>query len=204
MLTRCFLLCAGGWQDQIGGLFGGLKLGSSHSDVLLKAEVRSIDLIDSVRQELNNRLVLVFSGKQRLAKNILNNVLRRWARRSVDIVETVQQLVQGAHESIECLVEGDLDRLGSCMSSYWEQKKVMAGSESGAEPAFVKSLLDLLRSQCCIVGGTLCGAGGECWLTFSFIFNPVQLETNHCATSKVEDFWLCCWPKGKQWKISKS
>jgi fucokinase len=142
-------------------LFGGLKLGTSDSDVMLKTKVCSIELEDSVREELNKRLVLVFSGKQRLAKNILTNVLRRWARRSSDIVETVQQLVQGANESVECLRKGDLDSLGSCMSMYWEQKKVMAGPESGVEPCFVKSLLDLLRSKGCIVGGTLCGAGGE-------------------------------------------
>jgi fucokinase len=107
---------------------------------MLKTKVCSIDLDDSVCKELNKRLVLVFSGKQRLAKNILTNVLRRWARRSSDIVETVQQLVQGAYES---------------------QKKVMAGPESGVEPCFVKSLLDLLHSKGCIVGGTLCFAGGE-------------------------------------------
>jgi hypothetical protein len=39
----------------------------------------------------------------------------------------------------------------------WKQKKVTDGPESGLKPCFVKSLLDLLLSQGCIVGGTLCG-----------------------------------------------
>jgi KaiC/GvpD/RAD55 family RecA-like ATPase len=99
--------------------------------------------------------VLVFSTKQRLAK--------RWARRSSDIVETVVQLVQGAHEAIECLTKGHLDGLGYCMSAYWERKKVMAGPESYICEALFreKSILDLILSQVCIEGGTLCGTGGE-------------------------------------------
>jgi fucokinase len=103
----------------------------------------------------------VFTGKPRLAKDILQNVLRRWARRKSDIVSTVQELVCGASEAVDSLMEGDFNRLGSCMSSYWEHKKIMAGLESGVEPDFVKSLLAFLHSRGDVVGGTLCGAGGE-------------------------------------------
>ena len=127
----------------------------------LKTKVQSIDLTTTICGELGQRLVLVFTGKPRLAKNILRNVLRRWARRSGAIADTVHKLVQGAHEAVECLTKGDLDRLGSCISSYWDQKQIMAGAESGVEPDFVGSLLSLLLSSGCIVGGTLCGAGGK-------------------------------------------
>ena len=161
LMLEQMMTTGGGWQDQIGGLFGGLKLGSSDADTVLKTKVRSIDMPTSLREQLNSRLALVFTGKPRLAKDILQNVLRRWARRSNDIVETVELLVKGAHESVECLIKGDIDQLGTCISSYWEQKKIMAGPESGVEPDFVRSLLTLLQSKSCIVGGTLCGAGGK-------------------------------------------
>ena len=161
LMLEQIMQTGGGWQDQIGGLYGGLKLGTSDADVVLKTTFRRVDLTPPVLEELDKRLALVFTGVPRLAKDILQNVLRRWARRSSDIVGTVQQLVDGAYDSIDCLTKGDLDRLGSCMSSYWEQKKIMAGSESGVEPDFVQKVLEVLQSRGCIVGGTLCGAGGE-------------------------------------------
>jgi fucokinase len=46
------------------------------------------------------------------------------------------------------------------MSEYWRHKKIMAGEGSGAEPDFVKVVLEHLTSKGDIVGGTLCGAGG--------------------------------------------
>ena len=161
LMLEQMMTTGGGWQDQIGGLFGGLKLGSSDVDTVLQTKVHSIDIPVPVHEQLDSRLALVFTGKPRLAKDILQNVLRRWARRSNGIVNTVEQLVRGAHDSVECLMRGDIDRLGTCISSYWEQKKIMAGPESGVEPDFVLRLLTLLRSKSCIVGGTLCGAGGK-------------------------------------------
>eukprot|EP00804_Cyclotella_cryptica_P003724 CCRYP_008896-RB/>CCRYP_008896-RB protein AED:0.00 eAED:0.00 QI:323/1/1/1/1/1/2/1766/1214 len=161
LMLEQMLTTGGGWQDQIGGLFGGLKLGTSDADIVLKTNILQYNLTSEVRDELSRRLALVFTGKPRLAKGILQNVLRRWARRNSDIVRTVHELVCGASEAVDSLMKGDLNRLGSCMSSYWEHKKIMAGLESGVEPDFVKSLLTLLYSRGDVVGGTLCGAGGE-------------------------------------------
>jgi len=161
LMVEQLLTTGGGWQDNIGGLVGGLKLGSSDAHVLpLQTKVQRYDLSSELVDELNQRLCLVFSGKPRLAKNILSNVLRRWARRSEEIMYTVDGLVKGALEAIESIQAKDLDRLGSVMSQYWQYKIAMAGKDSGVEPPSVHSVLELLSSSGDIVGGTLCGAGG--------------------------------------------
>jgi len=161
LMVEQLLTTGGGWQDNIGGLVGGLKLGSSDAHVLpLQTKVQRFDLSSELVDELNQRLCLVFSGKPRLAKNILSNVLRRWARRSEEIRTTVDGLVKGATEAIESIQAQDLDRLGRVMSQYWQYKIAMAGEDSGVEPSSVHSVLELLSSSRDIVGGTLCGAGG--------------------------------------------
>ena len=140
---------------------GGLKLGSSDAHVLpLQTKVQRFNLPSPLIEELNERLVIAFSGKPRLAKNILQGVLKRWARRSNEIMSTVEGLVKGASEAIDCVKAGDLDRLGQVMNQYWQFKIAMAGADSGVEPKSVHSLLELLFSKGAIVGGTLCGAGG--------------------------------------------
>ena len=60
----------GGWQDQIGGCIdGGFKIGSLAADK--RCIWRTIPIEDSFRQEIERRLVLIYTGETRLAKNLL-------------------------------------------------------------------------------------------------------------------------------------
>ena len=160
LLLEQLLTTAGGWQDQVGGLIGGLKLGRTAAKLPLEISVQKIEIPIDVRQILNTRLLLAFTGQPRLARNILQNVLRRWAQRSPEIVKTVKALVEGANDSVQAIQERDFCRLGDQMSAYWEHKKAMAGKESGVEPPVVNMMLEILKEENIIVGGTLCGAGG--------------------------------------------
>jgi galactokinase/mevalonate kinase-like predicted kinase len=156
------LTTGGGFQDQVNGLVGGLKMVSSEpSQAPLLLSVEQLHIDPSVREQLNGSLLLAFTGKTRLAKNILQNVLRRWSKRKPEIVETIAQLVTGAKSSRDAILAGDLDALGTCMTAYWEQKKIMAGDESsGAEPAVVRDVLSVLHDKKLIRGASMCGAGG--------------------------------------------
>lgn len=60
----------GGWQDQVGGIANGSKLITLESDT---QEVRwqTIPITAEFREEIEKRLVLVYTGKTRLAKDLL-------------------------------------------------------------------------------------------------------------------------------------
>ena len=154
------LTTAGGWQDQVGGLLGGAKLGRSEAKKFspLSMSTKELVLHDSTIEALNSRLGLAFTGKTRLAKNFLQNVLRRWASRTEEIVTTVNELVDDAETAAAALESGDLTVLANCLNRYWRQKKTMAGESS--EPPIVKLMLSTLLSEGLISAGSLCGAGG--------------------------------------------
>jgi galactokinase/mevalonate kinase-like predicted kinase len=155
------LTTGGGWQDQIGGLVGGFKLGTSTAlELPLKPKVERLSPDPELFDQLNRRLVLSFTGHTRLAKNILQNVLRRWARRTAEVVDTVSALVNDAHKARNAIIEGDMVELANCLDRYWEQKKRMAGEDSGVEPDSVRRVLAALKEKGDIVAGSLCGAGG--------------------------------------------
>jgi fucokinase len=161
LMVEQLLTTGGGWQDNIGGIVGGLKLGTSDPHVLpLQTTVQRVHLPPYVIDDLNKRLLLCFSGQPRLAKDILQQVLQRWATRSDEIMNTVKGLIQGASEAITCLESGKIDDLGRVMNQYWQLKMAMAGRDSGAEPTSVRFLIDFLTSKRCIVGALLSGAGG--------------------------------------------
>jgi len=173
-LLEQLLSTGGGWQDQIGGLIGGLKLGTSTVNSLpVKTHVKRIIMKKSTIEKLNNQLVLVFTGQTRLAKNILQNVLRRWARRNREIVKTVESLVQDAYALSNLLEKGDIGAMADYLNRYWDQKKMMAGEQSGAEPEVVRVVLTELMARKRITAGALCGAGGGGFMV-------LLLAKDHC------------------------
>lgn len=61
----------GGWQDQVGGLMPGIKVGRSRAQLPLQVEVEEITVPEGFVQTLNDHLLLVYTGKTRLARNLL-------------------------------------------------------------------------------------------------------------------------------------
>ncbi|ROL52789.1 L-fucose kinase [Anabarilius grahami] len=161
----------GGWQDQVGGLFGGVKLARSAAQLPLRVEVEQLSLTQDFLSVLQQHLLLVYTGKTRLARNLLQDVVRSWYARLPSIVQNAEQLVTNAEECAEACREGSLLRLGECMDTYWQQKKLMA---PGCEPAAVRSMMNALQPLS--LGQSLAGAGGGGFL-FLLTREPQQKET---------------------------
>ncbi|XP_052231243.1 L-fucose kinase-like isoform X2 [Dreissena polymorpha] len=149
------LTTGGGWQDQVGGLLGGVQLGVSGAGLPLYVEAQDLQVDPEVLQALNERLVLIYTGKTRLARNLLQDVVRNWYARNPQIVETEDSLVQLANQCAEFIKKGDLESVGQCMDEYWVLKKTMA---PGCEPEFVARLMTSMRPYA--LGMCMAGAGG--------------------------------------------
>jgi len=69
------LTTGGGWQDQVGGLSPGIKVGHSKAEIPVKVDVTFLKVSDEVIQSFGDQLVLVYTGKTRLARNLLQVIL---------------------------------------------------------------------------------------------------------------------------------
>ncbi|XP_064526748.1 L-fucose kinase isoform X4 [Pseudopipra pipra] len=87
------LTTGGGWQDQVGGLVPGIKIGRSKAQLPLRVEVEQILVPDGFIQTLSDHLLLVYTGKTRLARNLLQDVVRNWYARLPSIVQNTDALV---------------------------------------------------------------------------------------------------------------
>jgi fucokinase len=156
------LTTGGGFQDQANGLVGGVKRISCEAGVVQPVHVhwQQIRLSANMRHHIDNCLHLIYTGKTRLAKNLLLQCLERWSTRSDEICDTVSKLVSNANTAVGAFEAGDLDQIGRTLEEYWAQKKAMAGPDSGVEPAVVRQVLDSLKKGNLIRAGSLCGAGG--------------------------------------------
>ncbi|CAH2323870.1 L-fucose kinase isoform X1 [Pelobates cultripes] len=149
------LTTGGGWQDQVGGLIPGVKIGRSAPQLPLRVRVDEIQLPEGFLQTLNQHLLLVYTGKTRLARNLLQDVLRNWYARLPDIVQNTDALVNNAELCAEAFRTGNMLLLGCCLNKYWCQKKCMA---PGCEPLTVRRIMDTLEPL--VYGQSLAGAGG--------------------------------------------
>ncbi|CAE7261491.1 FCSK [Symbiodinium sp. CCMP2592] len=149
------LTTGGGWQDQVGAILGGAKLTRSKASLPLRVLPEQLPLQPSFSEEFESRLLLIFTGRPRLAKHLLQNVIRRWFSRVPEICETVKGLVDNAQDCAEAIRAGDVEEVGRCLSRYWAQKQVMA---AGCEPRPVGQLRKILEAD--LLGFSLAGAGG--------------------------------------------
>ncbi|KAM6223797.1 L-fucose kinase [Rhynchocyon petersi] len=174
------LTTGGGWQDQVGGLMPGIKVGRSRAQLPLKVEVEEITVPEGFIQKLNDHLLLVYTGKTRLARNMLQDVLRNWYARLPAVVQNAHSLVQQAEECAEAFRQGNLPLLGQYLTSYWAQKKLMA---PGCEPLAVRVMMDVLAPH--VYGQSLAGAGGGGFL-YVLTKEPRQKETLEAMLAKTE------------------
>lgn len=65
------LTTGGGWQDQVGGLIGGVKITRSPPKTPVEIHPKVLDISRETLENVTTNMALIFTGKTRLAKDIL-------------------------------------------------------------------------------------------------------------------------------------
>jgi len=161
LMVEQILSSGGGWQDQAHGVLPGVKtIRTMPPEIPLKIRIETLELPMAGLSAFEERLMFAYTGQTRLAKNILQQVLRRWSRRTNEIVDTVESLVKHAEGVREAYLNENWDAIGELMHQAYKMKCVMAGTGSGAEPYAVQVFISKLLEAGLIKGAMLCGAGG--------------------------------------------
>lgn len=109
----------GGWQDQIGGLYPGIKCTYSFPGQPLRLQVIPLVSSSELVVELEQRLLVVFTGQVRLANQVLQKVVIRYLRRDNLLISSIKRLATLARIGREALMNGDVDELGEIMLEAW-------------------------------------------------------------------------------------
>ncbi|KAL8167003.1 hypothetical protein V2J09_008502 [Rumex salicifolius] len=145
----------GGWQDQIGGLYPGIKFTNSFPGIPLRLQVNPLLASPLLVSELQTRMLVVFTGQVRLAHNVLKKVVTRYLRRDNLLVSSIKRLVELAKLGREALMNCDVDTLGDIMLEAWTLHQEL---DPFCSNEFVDSLFEFAAPFCC--GYKLVGAGG--------------------------------------------
>ena len=153
--TEQMLTTGGGWQDQIGGVVGGVKYISAMPGLRPNPMVYQLDPHVFLASESNALFSLYYTGITRLAKNILQEVVDRVNSMEPAYLFSLRYLKQLARSMREAVSQRDLAALGRLLSASWEENKLIHPSTSNEE------VQRLLRNVHGLYSGMkLLGAGG--------------------------------------------
>ena len=145
----------GGWQDQVGGLTGGIKYITSRSGMKQKLKVEYLDLDEATKTELQERFALIYTGQRRLARNLLRDVVGNYIGGKKESKEALEEMKHLAVMMRYELEQGDVNAFAKLLNEHWEvSKKLDAGSTNTCIDQIFASCEDLID------GKFISGAGG--------------------------------------------
>ena len=159
LVLEQLLTTGGGWQDQFGGVLGGVKLLDTQRGFDQNPRVRWLPDAVFTQPEYAQCHLLYYTGVTRTAKKILAEIVRRM------FVNHHQQLLQlremKAHsiDMYEAIQRQDFTTVGQLIGKTWEQNQRI---DSGTNPDSVRRITALIDDLC--LGYKLPGAGGGGYL----------------------------------------
>lgn len=153
------LTTGGGWQDQAGALYRGIKLIETSPGLDQKPTLRWLPEHLFTGEGSLNRVLLYYTGITRLAKNILKEIVRGMflnSRRHLDIIDEIQAHAETTFQAIQTQ---DWDALAAAIRKSWELNQRL---DAGTNPPGVQVILNAVEPQ--LAGAKLLGAGGGGYL----------------------------------------
>lgn len=167
----------GGKQDQYAAALGGINLMRFTSNVT----VEPVNLDNQAIAELENRLVLCYTGQSRLSGNIHDNVWGAFRAGKNETVRALYRLREIAVLMADALRHSEWDRFGGFLQENWENQKALDVSVSNDR---IEKLFDLALTNGAIGGKAGGAGGGGCLVFFSEKGRAKELE-EALATTEV-------------------
>jgi D-glycero-alpha-D-manno-heptose-7-phosphate kinase len=139
-----------GRQDQYACAYGDLHLFGFGAGGVVTVE--PVVLSDAARRRLGSNLMLVYSGRQRLSRDVLQRQNAR-AEQNLPALRRLRDMALDAHAALE---RGEVDALGELLHQNWLLKRGLADGVSTPE---VDAMYEQARAAGAL-GGKLTGAGG--------------------------------------------
>jgi D-glycero-alpha-D-manno-heptose-7-phosphate kinase len=149
-----------GKQDQYIAAFGGLTGFHFVSDRPVRAE--RLKVTEDTLADLEDHLLLFFTGYSRSASAILKDQNERSIRKESEMLENLHCVKQLGFLSKEALEQGDTRRFADIMHEHWERKRRRS---SGVSSPTIDEMYELAIKNGAL-GGKLIGAGGGGFLMF--------------------------------------
>ena len=159
LILEQLLTTGGGWQDQFGGVLGGVKLLETPRGFDQNPLVRWLPDAVYTQPEYAQCHLLYYTGVTRTAKKILAEIVRRMFLNHQGELRQLREMKGHAMDMYEAIQRQDFQEMGRLIRKTWQQNQLI---DSGTNPDSVRRITDLVDDLC--LGYKLPGAGGGGYL----------------------------------------
>jgi galactokinase/mevalonate kinase-like predicted kinase len=159
LVLEQLLTTGGGWQDQFGGVLGGVKLLETQRGFNQNLLVRWLPDAVFTQPEYQQCHLLYYTGITRTAKKILGEIVRRMFLNHHGEIAQLRTMKAHAYDMYEAIQRQDFCETGRLIRKTWQQNQQI---DSGTNPETVSRITSLIDDLC--LGYKLPGAGGGGYL----------------------------------------
>ena len=159
LMLEQMLTTGGGWQDQFGGVFGGVKLLQTDKGFDQSPQVRWLPNDLWTQPEYHPCHLRYYTGITGTAKHILAEIVRRMFLNHGEELQLLREMKAHTMEMYEAIQCVDFQRTGLLMRNTWHQNQLL---DNGTNPPAIQQLTNLIDDLC--LGYKLPGAGGGGYL----------------------------------------
>jgi len=163
------LTTGGGWQDQAGAIFRGIKLIQTAPGLAQKPAINWLPHHLFDHEYANRSILLYYTGITRLAKNILGEIVRGLFLNSSSHLNVIGDIGANADLAATAIQKCDYGMLLTAIRNSWELNQRL---DSGTNPWEVQQILH--RVQEYLGAAKLLGAGGGGYL---LLFGKDEIAT---------------------------
>ncbi len=149
------LTTGGGWQDQAGAIFGGIKLIETGAGLDQTPSIRWLPAQLFGAEHANKTALLYYTGITRLAKGILQEIVRGMFLNSPAHLRTIGEIGDNAEFAFNAIQHRDHGGLVEAVRRSWTLNQAL---DPGTNPPEVQSILDTVSPW--LAAAKLLGAGG--------------------------------------------
>ena len=159
LILEQLLTTGGGWQDQYGGVLGGVKLLQTQRGFEQTPLVRWLPDDIYTQPEYAACHLLYYTGITRTAKHILSEIVRRMFLNEGEQLRLLRQMKAHTLDMYDAIQRQDFKQMGLLVRKTWQQNQAL---DSGTNPEAVAAITKQIDDLC--LGYKLPGAGGGGYL----------------------------------------
>ncbi len=159
LILEQMLTTGGGWQDQYGGVFEGIKLLETALGIRQSPRIRWIPEQVFSGAERGQMVMLYYTGVTRVARDILGEIVKGMFLNSARHLEIFSEMKQHAGETFDALLGNDYEEVAGKVAISWELNQRL---DEGTNPPVIREIIRRVDDY--LLGYKLLGAGGGGYL----------------------------------------
>ena len=159
LILEQMLTTGGGWQDQYGGVFEGIKLLETLPGIRQSPVIKWLPEQIFSSRETREMILLYYTGVTRVARDILGEIVKSMFLNSSRHLEIFHEMKQHARETFDVLLGNDYEGVAEKVAISWELNQRL---DEGTNPPVIRDILRRVDDY--LLGYKLLGAGGGGYL----------------------------------------